>query len=347
MSRVIAVSGGWTTWLISESSQPTMREVVGDREAHLLGDAEPRHREEVAVEDDRGRRLGRREQLPRRACAALRRCSRSTTTSASSPSSRRPRSRSALDPLLGVDELGRRPRRGRSGGGRAPRGTGPPRSTTVASSCQTAGRARVLDAGRRPRRPAGRAARARRRAGRRRAGRRRARRRRGARRTSGGRPRSPPRRSRTSWSVSAIERVESSRSTPAMNSMKNGSSAIVRAGRASTSPQASARAAESARAARFGYQPSSSRDREDALAGVVGDARPAVQRVRDGALGHARALGDVLDRDPARLGCRCSPISPLAMPPSSSLNRLSNLQFLVASALLACTGSASDAFLTG
>ena len=42
-----------------------------------------------------------------------------------------------------------------------------------------------------------------------------------------------------------------------MNSMKNGSSAIVRAGRASTSPHASARAAESARAARFGYQPSS------------------------------------------------------------------------------------------
>ena len=39
--------------------------------------------------------------------------------------------------------------------------------------------------------------------------------------------------------------------------MKNGSSASVRAGRASTSPQASARAAESARAARFGYQPSS------------------------------------------------------------------------------------------
>ena len=40
--------------------------------------------------------------------------------------------------------------------------------------------------------------------------------------------------------------------------MKNGSSASVRAGRASTSPQASARAADSARAARFGYQPSSS-----------------------------------------------------------------------------------------
>ena len=39
--------------------------------------------------------------------------------------------------------------------------------------------------------------------------------------------------------------------------MKNGSSAIVVAGRARTSPNASARAAESARAARFGYQPSS------------------------------------------------------------------------------------------
>ena len=39
--------------------------------------------------------------------------------------------------------------------------------------------------------------------------------------------------------------------------MKNGSSASVLAGRASTSPHASARAAESARAARFGYQPSS------------------------------------------------------------------------------------------
>src|SRR3954454_2062948 len=43
-----------------------------------------------------------------------------------------------------------------------------------------------------------------------------------------------------------------------MNSMKNGSSAMVLAGRARMRPQASARAAESARAARFGYQPSSS-----------------------------------------------------------------------------------------
>ena len=43
-----------------------------------------------------------------------------------------------------------------------------------------------------------------------------------------------------------------------MNSMKNGSSAIVLAGRARISPQASAREAERARAARFGYQPSSS-----------------------------------------------------------------------------------------
>ena len=40
--------------------------------------------------------------------------------------------------------------------------------------------------------------------------------------------------------------------------MKNGSSASVLAGRASTKPHASARAAERARAARFGYQPSSS-----------------------------------------------------------------------------------------
>ena len=39
--------------------------------------------------------------------------------------------------------------------------------------------------------------------------------------------------------------------------MKKGSSAIVVAGRARTSPKASARAADSARAARFGYQPSS------------------------------------------------------------------------------------------
>ena len=40
--------------------------------------------------------------------------------------------------------------------------------------------------------------------------------------------------------------------------MKNGSSASVRAGRARTRPHASTRAADSARAARFGYQPSSS-----------------------------------------------------------------------------------------
>ena len=40
------------------------------------------------------------------------------------------------------------------------------------------------------------------------------------------------------------------------------------------------------------------RDRDDAIARVVGDARPAVECVRDGALGHTGALGDVLDRDP-------------------------------------------------
>ena len=62
----------------------------------------------------------------------------------------------------------------------------------------------------------------------------------------------------TSWIVSATERTASSDSTPARNSMKKGSSARVCAGRARTSPHASARAAESARAARFGYQPSSS-----------------------------------------------------------------------------------------
>ena len=39
--------------------------------------------------------------------------------------------------------------------------------------------------------------------------------------------------------------------------MKKGSNAMVVAGRARTRPNASARAAESARAARFGYQPSS------------------------------------------------------------------------------------------
>ena len=60
------------------------------------------------------------------------------------------------------------------------------------------------------------------------------------------------------WIVSAIERDESSDSTPAMNSMKNGSSESVVSVRASTSPQAWARATESARAALFGYQPISS-----------------------------------------------------------------------------------------
>ena len=55
-----------------------------------------------------------------------------------------------------------------------------------------------------------------------------------------------------------IARGERQASTPAMNSMKNGSSASVEAGRARISPQASAREAESERAARLGYQPSSS-----------------------------------------------------------------------------------------
>ena len=51
-------------------------------------------------------------------------------------------------------------------------------------------------------------------------------------------------------------------------------------------------------------------DREDAVARVVGDAGPAVERVRDGALRDAGALGDVADRDPA------APLSPpLRLPP--------------------------------
>ena len=41
------------------------------------------------------------------------------------------------------------------------------------------------------------------------------------------------------------------------------------------------------------------RDRDDAVARVVRHARPSVECVRDGALGDAGALGDVLDRDPA------------------------------------------------
>ena len=57
--------------------------------------------------------------------------------------------------------------------------------------------------------------------------------------------------------MSATPRAESSASTPEMNSMKNGSSARIRDGRAITRPHASAREAESARAARLGYQPRS------------------------------------------------------------------------------------------
>ena len=57
--------------------------------------------------------------------------------------------------------------------------------------------------------------------------------------------------------MSATDCAESSASTPAISSMKNGSSARIRDGRAITSPHECARAAESERAARFGYQPSS------------------------------------------------------------------------------------------
>ena len=42
------------------------------------------------------------------------------------------------------------------------------------------------------------------------------------------------------------------------------------------------------------------RDREDPPTGVVGDARPAVECVRDCAFRHARTLCDVPDRDSAR-----------------------------------------------
>ena len=105
-------------------------------------------------------------------------------------------------------------------------------------------------------------------------------------------------------------------STPAMNSMKNGSSAIVVAGRARTSPHASAREAERARAARFGYHPSSSAMARIAVARLVRDAGSAVERVRNGSLRHACAFGDVLDRRPPPAASR-----PCASSPSGRCRR--------------------------
>jgi hypothetical protein len=74
-----------------------------------------------------------------------------------------------------------------------------------------------------------------------------------------------------------------------MNSMKNGSRATARV------------------RARGGERPCSAvripaelvGDREDAISRFVRHSGAAVERVRDRALGHAGALGDVLDGDPA------------------------------------------------
>ena len=278
---------------------PDDREVVGHGEAHLLRDAETGDGEQVAVEDHCRRRAGRRQQPARRPGTALRACSPSTTTCASRPSSRTAPQK-ACRALVGVDEL---------------RDAGDARDPAMSERSQVLDRldhdGRLVVPHRGQPTVAERAAdhdgrkpelgRARRCAGRPDACRRRRRRRPGARRTSDGRPRSRRRRVRTSWIVSPIERAESWVSTPAMNSMKNGSSAIVVAGRASTSPSASAREAESARAARFGYHPSSFaivRMRSRVSSETPGRPLSAYETAPFDTPG---ALRDVPDRRPARL----------------------------------------------
>ncbi len=145
---------------------------------------------------------------------------------------------------------------------------------------------------------ADRGGRARRCEGRRRAGRPRARRRPGARPTSAGRRRSPPACPSRAGCVSAIERAASSDSTPEMNSMKNGSSASVRAGSSEHEPAGvCARGREGARGT-VRVPAEVVGDGEDALARIVRHPGTSVERVRHGALRHTGPLGDVLDRDP-------------------------------------------------
>ena len=83
-----------------------------------------------------------------------------------------------------------------------------------------------------------------------------------------------------------------------MKDGKNGSARSVSGGRAITSPTASARETERARARELGVQPSSSGDGEDPGPGLRGEPRAVVERERDGALGDARSAGDVVDRGP-------------------------------------------------
>ena len=129
-----------------------------------------------------------------------------------------------------------------------------------------------------------------------------------------------------------------------MNSMKNGSSAIVLAGRASTSPHASARSTERARAARLGYQPSSraiSRIRS-----LVPSETPGGRSARRRPLlGHAGALRDVTDRHSASALCQTDllPVSGLhprrREPPAAG--RLAQRR------ALASSGQGHDSSLTG
>ncbi len=113
-----------------------------------------------------------------------------------------------------------------------------------------------------------------------------------------------------------------------MNSMKNGSSASVEAGRARISPQASAREAESERAARLGYQPSSSaiaRIRSRVSSETPGRPLSAYETAP---LETPGALGDVLDRRPATVRDLCAHQRILSRPREALLDRRSLNRFL-------------------
>ena len=102
----------------------------------------------------------------------------------------------------------------------------------------------------------------------------------------------------TTWSISAMCRVDSSASRPEMKAMKKCSRPSTRAGRAMMQADGVGTGAGQRPRRAVRLPADLLGDGEDALAGDVGHPRLTVEGVGDRALGHAGAYGDVRDRRP-------------------------------------------------
>ena len=119
------------------------REIVRDGEAHLLRDPETGHGEEVAVEEDRARRCRRREELARRAGAALGAVVRLDRLALESELADRVEERGPPSAVCARSR--RRPRHGRYGYVPERPDTWSASVTTATSSCQIAGKTSSIE----------------------------------------------------------------------------------------------------------------------------------------------------------------------------------------------------------